>query len=161
MITVLLIRHADIDLPATSSDPPLNSAGQERATALVHVVRAAGIATLFTSPFLRTKQTVEPLALSLGIQPRLAPEPRALAEEVLSGAAGSVVLVAGHSNTVPPIIAALGASSTTITIGEQEFDNMFVVTTDHAAGASLLHLKYGTSSGLTRSVTRNAGMTRG
>jgi broad specificity phosphatase PhoE len=64
MVTVLLIRHADIDQPATSDDPPLNSAGRERAKALVHVAGTAGIAALFTSSFLRTKQTMAPLCFA-------------------------------------------------------------------------------------------------
>src|SRR3954449_783854 len=111
MITVLLVRHADVDVPPGSSDPPLNAAGQARAKALLHVVEPAGITALFTSTLLRTKQTVEPLASVLGIVPRLAPEPPEFANLVLSGVAGPTVLVAGHSNTIPLMIAALSPSS--------------------------------------------------
>jgi broad specificity phosphatase PhoE len=147
MITVMLVRHADIDLPARSSDPPLNPAGQERAKALAHVAGMAEITALFTSPYHRTRQTLEPLASLLGVQPRVAPEPPALAGQVLAGAARSVVLIVGHSNTVPAIIAALRASPAEVTIGEQEFDNLFIVTITHQSGRpSMLRLKYGTPS---------------
>jgi phosphohistidine phosphatase SixA len=146
MVTVLLVRHADIDLSATPDNPPLNSAGEQRAKALVHVAGGAGIAAIFTSSFLRTKETVAPLASRLQIQPREAPDAPILAQQLLSGAAGPVVLVAGHSNTVPEIIAALGAASAAVTIGHREFDNLFVVTASQSGEASALHLKYGTAS---------------
>lgn len=128
MATVLLVRHADIDLPPSSNDPPLNSAGMERANELVHVAGLEGITAVFTSSLARTKQTVGPLAARLGIQPREVPPPPVFAEEILSGTVGQVVLVAGHSNTVPQMIEALGAPPLSFAIGEREFDNLFVVT---------------------------------
>jgi hypothetical protein len=95
---------------------------------------------------LRTKQTVEPLASTLGIQPRVAPDSAALAQQILSGDAAAVVLVAAHSNTVPEIITALGASVALDIIGHRDFDNLFLVTTHPGGGASMLRLKYGTRS---------------
>jgi Histidine phosphatase superfamily (branch 1) len=62
MVTVLLVSHTDIDLPPGSSDPPLNADGQARARALVHVAGSAGISAIFTSEFVRTKQTIKTLA---------------------------------------------------------------------------------------------------
>lgn len=50
------------------------------------------------------------------------------------------MLVAGHSDTIPAILAALGATPAPV-VGEREFDNFFVFTT--GAGAVLLHLRYG------------------
>lgn len=70
MKTAVLVRHADIDLPPTSADAliPLNAAGRQRA-ALARVVAPAGVAAVFTSSVLRTKQTVTPLAAARGLQP--------------------------------------------------------------------------------------------
>jgi len=146
MITVLLVRHADIDLPPGSTDPSLNAAGRARAKTLAQVAGAAGVATIFTSSFKRTKQTVQPLATLLGLQPRVAPEPEDLAHEVSSGAAGTVVLIAGHSNTVPEMIAAFGVSAAVAPIGDREFDNLFVVSVAGPGQASVVHLKYGKPS---------------
>jgi phosphohistidine phosphatase SixA len=146
MITVFLVRHADIDLPpASGSDnPPLNSLGRARAEVLARVVGAAGIETLFTSSFVRTKQTVETLATRFHLQPREASSPTVLASEVLSGQAGRVILIAGHSNTVPEMIAALGGPP--LTIGHREFDNLFLVTVTRPHELGLVHLKYGVQS---------------
>jgi broad specificity phosphatase PhoE len=146
MITVLFVRHADVDVPpaAGSADPSLNAAGQARAEALAQVAGAAGIDTILTSSFTRTKQTVERLAASLGREPSEAAAPEDFAAEIASGADGEVVLVAGHSNTVPEMIAALGGPP--VAIGHREFDNLFVVTLGGPNGAGFLHLKYGKPS---------------
>ena len=61
------------------------------------------------SDALRTHQTVAPLAAQLGLEPREVAAPAELIHQVLSGSGGEVVLVAGHSNTVPEIINGLGA----------------------------------------------------
>jgi phosphohistidine phosphatase SixA len=143
MITVLLVRHADIDLPPISADPALNSDGQARAEALAHVARSAAVSSVFTSEFARTKQTVQPLADQLGLQPREVPKrPDLLAQQILSGQFGDMVLIAGHSNTVPQIISALGAEAVT-PISEREFDNLFVVIVFQPDKVGLVHLRYG------------------
>ena len=75
MTIVLLVRHADIDLPALSSDPPLNAAGRRRAAGLAHVAGGAGVTAVFTSTFARTIQTVGPLVARLGLVARPVPAP--------------------------------------------------------------------------------------
>ena len=142
MITILLVRHADIDLPPATADPSLNDAGRERAEALANVVGPAGISAVFTSSFARTKQTVEPIVKVLGVEAREMPAPIAFARDARAGKFGTVVLVAGHSNTVPEVIAALGVPASPPGIGEADFDNLFAVTLAVPTGASLLALKY-------------------
>ena len=142
MVTVLAVRHADIDLPPWSQDPGLNAAGRVRADALAHVVGRSGVSMIFTSQFARTKQTVEPTARELRLVPRPAPPATTLARDARAGHFGDVVLLAGHSNTIPTILAALGAGSLPV-IGEREFDNLFVLTTHSGGGGELLHLRYG------------------
>jgi phosphohistidine phosphatase SixA len=148
MVTVLLVRHADIDLPPNSADPALNTDGQARARTLAHVAGSAAVNAIFTSEFIRTKQTVKPLADRLVLQATEVPQTEKLdilVQQILAGQFGEVVLVAGHSNTVPNLIRALGAAPAP-TIGEREFDNLFVVTAPRPGEASLVHLRYGKNS---------------
>jgi broad specificity phosphatase PhoE len=142
MVTVIAVRHADIDLPHGSADPELNAAGRIRADALAHVVERTGVSTVFTSEFARTKQTVAPSARELGLVPRLTPAATMLARDALAGRFGEVLLIAGHSNTIPTMLAALGAPPVPV-IGEREFDNLFVLTTHSAGDGRLVHLRYG------------------
>ncbi|MFI7600422.1 histidine phosphatase family protein [Actinoplanes sp. NPDC049681] len=141
MITILLVRHADIDLPPVTADPPLNDDGRERAEALAHVLGSAGVTTVFTSSFARTKQTVEPLLKTLGITAREMPSAAAVARKARAGELGDLVVIAGHSNTVPEVIAELGVAAPPV-IGETQFDNLFVVTLADPDGAGMLTLKY-------------------
>src|SRR5688572_3930448 len=99
-----LVRHADIDLPPLSNDPPLSAAGRRRAADLAHIAGESGVSAVFTSAFRRTIQTVEPLVARLGLLARPVPPPPVLAQQVTAGALGSVVVVAGHSNTIPQMI---------------------------------------------------------
>jgi phosphohistidine phosphatase SixA len=145
VITILLVRHADIDLPPATADPSLNDAGRARAAALAHVVGPAGVTTVFTSSLKRTKETVAPTLEVLGIGAREMPAAATVAREARAGTFGAVVLIAGHSNTVPDVIAALGVPSPPV-IGETQFDNLFVVNLTEPTGASLLALKYANPS---------------
>jgi broad specificity phosphatase PhoE len=146
MVSVLFVRHADIDPPHGEADPPLNAAGRERAETLARMVDPAGLKSLFCSPKIRTKQTVQPIEARSGLSAEIAPDPAELAKQLLSMATDAVVLVAGHSNTVPAMIEALGVAPPAPVIGEQEFDNLFIVTVDQPARPTLLHLKYGNPS---------------
>lgn len=142
MTTVLLVRHADIDVPPLSNDPHLNAAGRRRAMGLAHIAGGSGVTAIFTSTFTRTVQTVQPLAIQLGLVARPVPPPAVLAQQVTAGGLGNVVVIAGHSNTVPEMIEALGVPAPAPAIGEREFDNLFVVTVV-GGEAGLLRLKYG------------------
>jgi phosphohistidine phosphatase SixA len=147
MIKFLFVRHGDIDLqaPPASREPPgpsLNAAGRARAEALAHVVGTAGITDIFTSKYARTQQTVEPIAVKLGLPHRMASE--AQVHAMLSAVDGSVFLIAGHSDSVPRMINALGVVPKLADLGQHEFDNLFVVTASTTTGpVALVRLKYG------------------
>lgn len=161
---VLVTRHAERDdagtcAPATihgSRNVPISFVdGQSpRAQALASVCGDAGIAAIYVSEFCRTRQTVEPLATRLGVQPttadqyleNLSVDVDNLVTRVLSENRGQVVLIVGHSNTIPPIIE--GLSGVTVSpIGEGEFDNLFVVTIPRWFGhPKVVRLRYGAVS---------------
>lgn len=152
--TVFLVRHAE-RAPAPPQDPPLLEAGTVRAQELARVLEKAGIKAIYTSQFLRTKLTAEPLAKQLGIaittvQLKMsAANPREVSEESFRELAdkvyesrGDSVLIVGHSNTVPEVIRALGGDMVP-TIDEKEYDNLFVVTVYARGKAKVAHMKYG------------------
>jgi len=156
--TVFLVRHAERDTTPPAPDPPLNEAGKLRAQELARVLGKCGIKTIITSQYLRTQQTAEPLAKQLGItalaiQVKPSPSnPQEVAEEAIREITGKInqhsgeaILVVGHGNSVPAVIKALGGDLVP-TIGEKEFDNLFVVTIYRKGRARVLPLKYGGSS---------------
>ncbi|MEO5754828.1 MAG: phosphoglycerate mutase family protein [Chthoniobacterales bacterium] len=125
---IFLVRHAeraDAGGPA-QSDPGLSQIGRARAATLATQLRDANIATIYSSEFKRTQQTAAPLAASLGIKVQTVPakEDKALLARLKNGEGNAFVV--GHSNTVPENIRALGVS-TPVTIGESDYDDLFLV----------------------------------
>lgn len=148
MKTIVLLRHADVDPPIgpAPDDLPLNAAGRERAETLAQVLGDTGVTRIFVSAALRTQQTVAPLAARLALQPEQTPFPVSsqFVQQVLSGPDGDVVLFAGHSNTVPQMITALGASFPGPPI--HGHDDLFIVTIADSGEAHAVRLKYGAPS---------------
>jgi broad specificity phosphatase PhoE len=145
--TVILIRHAERDnLTAANPDPHLNTAGRARAQRLVHVLGRSGVVAIYTSHFVRTRETAQPLAAHLGgLSPLQIDEAPALRDDILANHGGQTVLVVGHSDTVPALINLLSGGSMP-SIADSEFDNLFVVTVLPPGAASVTKLKYGAQS---------------
>ena len=141
--TVFLVRHAEKSKTPVDN-PLLTEEGTQRSKDLIHVLGSAGIKTIYVSQWTRTQLTAEPVAKHLGIKPEQmdAADSKKLADTILTKHAGQTVLVVGHSDTVPEIIAALGGPSMP-ELGEFEFDNLFVVTVYTPGKASVVRLKYG------------------
>ena len=143
--TVFLVRHAERadstpgTSPAMAADPDLSEAGRARAESLAVALKDANITAIYVTEFKRTQQTAAPLAKVLGLTVKIVTSkstPELLKQ--LQASKGNV-LVVGHSNSVPDVIKGLGVTAP-VTIGDNEFDNMFLVTRGPAA--SLLRLHY-------------------
>lgn len=142
--TVILVRHAEKNIEATNPNPALSPAGQERAQVLVHVLGKTGITAIYATQYQRTQSTAAPLAQSLGLKVNQieARNTKELVRQIKSDHAGGVVFAAGHNNSVPEIIAALGGGNYPI-IPESEYDNMFIVTVQRFRQTKVVQLKYG------------------
>jgi broad specificity phosphatase PhoE len=128
---VLLVRHAeraDGGVPPAGmqapADPDLSAEGHARAGRLATMLAEAGITRIFVTEFRRTVQTANPLATRLALTPdRIASaDVKTLAARL--AAADDVVLIVGHSNSIPAILAVLGGPK--ITIAESDYGNLFV-----------------------------------
>jgi phosphohistidine phosphatase SixA len=151
-VAVVLVRHAEkADEPA--DDPGLSAAGRDRARALARLCAPAGVTHLYASEFRRTQETLAPLSERTGVavETRSARDPGALARELAALPGGSVAVVAGHSNTVPALVEALGGTArgaergpTGAVLREEQYDRLFVVTLPAGGGpAATLALAYG------------------
>lgn len=145
--TVILVRHAEKKIEPSNPDPDLSEAGQARAQELARMLGNAGVTAIYATNFKRTQQTVKPLSDAVGVQATIidAKQTADLANRILTTNRGQTVFVAGHNNTVPEAIAALGGERLPI-IPENEFDNMFILTIYRFGRAKVVKLKYGTGS---------------
>jgi len=144
--TIILVRHAEKVIDPNNADPDLSPAGQARAQELVRMFGDAGINAIYATQYKRTQQTVKPLADKLGLPVNQvnSKSTGALLAQIRSQNSGQVVFIAGHNNTVPEIIAALGGP-TFPTIPETEFDNLYIVTVYRTGKAKVVKLRYGSA----------------
>ena len=146
--TVIVIRHAEKESSVGIVDPPLSPAGEARAELLARMFGDANtvghVDAIYVSPALRNRLTAAPLAERLGINATVAPadDPRALARRALHEHAGGRVLIVGHADTVPKIVAALSSNPKIPEIGAQEYGTMYIVTVPRIGHANLLRLNY-------------------
>jgi broad specificity phosphatase PhoE len=138
--TVLLIRHAD----RAGSLDQLNALGTVRAGVLAHVMDKAPLDAIIRSNAFRAEQTAAPTATAEGLTPIVltGSDVQAFVDEIRANHRGQRVLVVGHSNTVPDIIATLGGPA--VTIPDTEFDNLYVLELCRCRGKPrLTNLQYG------------------
>jgi broad specificity phosphatase PhoE len=133
---VIVVRHAEradsgagVPVPsmAGGADPLLSAIGEARAAKLSTMLADAGITAIFATEYHRTEDTAKPIASKLGVKVEQvkANDTAALLAKLKGDHARDVVLVIGHSNTMPDIIKGFGGPS--VTIGDNEYDNIFII----------------------------------
>jgi broad specificity phosphatase PhoE len=147
---IFLVRHAETVAPKGTDARPLSEAGHRRAALLATLLKEAGIKSIFTSDLERTIKTAEPLAQALGIESKpLAQisvqfkpiDVEGFVESLRREYRNDVVLIVGHSNSVPALLKAFG-HPVDIKIPETDFGNLFVVTPKADAPPTVLRLRF-------------------
>jgi phosphohistidine phosphatase SixA len=128
--TIYVVRHAEKQASnnTMSADPDLSDAGKQRALALADVLASKKFTAIYATPYKRTQQTAEPLAVaaSLPITTYAANKGEVLIDS-LSGKKNKTYLVVGHSNTLLPMLRKLGLQPSLKEIKDDDYDNLFVV----------------------------------
>jgi broad specificity phosphatase PhoE len=143
--TVFLVRHAE--KASAAPDAGLSPAGQKRADCLARMMKEAGIKQIYVTDTKRTQETAAPLATALKITPTIiaAKDPNTLIRDLLYAGGGNI-LVVGHSDTLPFVLARLKAG-TVPPIADNEYDRMFVTTVIEGAATQASTLRYCECSG--------------
>lgn len=152
---VVVVRHAEKADDGTR-DPFLATAGRARADTLALVLENADVAGLIATQYQRTQQTLATLARQRGLDVTVVPaEPggieahiEAIASKVRECDAEGVLVIAGHSNTVPLIVEALSGRVVS-PISEWEYDRMFILLPGKA-GMEVIKTRYGAESAAKR-----------
>jgi phosphohistidine phosphatase SixA len=144
---VLVVRHAE--KADNSDDPVLSPAGEARARRLAEALADARVAHVIVSQRQRTRLTAAPLLAARGLTPEVVPFGRDMAAhaaavaEAVRRRPGQVVLVVGHSNTVPMIVRALGGPALP-DLCEARYAALFAVVPGTAGGAGVVVSSVGT-----------------
>jgi broad specificity phosphatase PhoE len=110
-----------------------------------HFVRHAEKAAEPADDPRRTQETAQPIAdaLDLPINTYDAADTEAVLGTVLRNHKGKIILVVGHSNTVPVLIANLGASKKVPPIHESEYDNIYIISIPWFGKTKTIRLRFG------------------
>src|SRR6266404_1652269 len=138
--TILLVRHAE--KVSEAPDALLSDVGKQRAEKLAHTLADAGITAIFITEAERTKQTAAPLAKLLHLQPMVIPakDIAGLVNKLEAQPHDAVLLVVGHSNTLPDVIEKLrggsdNSSAPRITTNDVDYDKLFIIALHKNSGA--------------------------
>lgn len=127
---IFLMRHAEPMRPAGQADPdpPLAEAGHRRARILAERLKEAGISAIYVTDTQRTRQTAEPTAKALGLEPRVVgrQEIESLVTRVRSEHSRDRVLVVNHALNVPGLLKAFGYPDG-IRVALDDFEPLFVI----------------------------------
>lgn len=146
--TIIFVRHAE-QTSHDEADPSLSEAGKRRVAELtrqlVDADVVAGIDAVYSTPFKRSQETVQPIAdaLDLPINSYDAADTETVLGTILKDHKGKVILVVGHSNTVPELIANLGASKNVPPIVQNEFDNIYIISIPWFGKTKTIRLRFG------------------
>ena len=146
---VILVRHAE-KAAEPKDDPVLSPAGEQRAQQLADVLADAKVSAIITTQYRRTQLTAAPTAKRFGITPTVIAArreaPDAHVPEVIAAikAQSGVVLVVGHSNSVPEMVAGL-SHTTPKEICERCYSDLFLVSPQIGGGA-LVQSHYGVTT---------------
>jgi broad specificity phosphatase PhoE len=146
--TIIFVRHADKELNV-GENPGLSDAGRHRVAELTRQLLdadvAAGIDAIYATPFRRSQETVQPLAQALGLDINSydAADRETVLETILKNHKGKIILVVGHSDTIPELIANLGASKVVPPIDEMEYDNIYIISIPWFGKTKTIRLRFG------------------
>lgn len=143
---IFIVRHADRNGGADE----LTAAGIARANELKRVLANSKIDSVYSTDFVRTKTTGQPLATHIGRPIRLYSDIPTLINRI-TVTKGKRFLVVGHSDTVDDLIKQCGCTppaSITPQMPSTQFDNMFLVLVQRIPKQILpkcevIHMKYG------------------
>lgn len=101
---IILVRHAE---KATDDprDPSLSEKGKQRAVLLATLLKDVPVDAFYATPYKRTAQTISVLAeANAGKIQTYKPMDKDSITEMVRAGKGKTIIIAGHSNTIPPMV---------------------------------------------------------
>jgi len=138
---MILIRHAEKSND-DSRDPSLSESGKQRAKLLAQLFADVTIDAFYATPYKRTIGTISPLANIRGKEVQMySPTDRNQVLEIFDSGKGTTMIIAGHSNTIPPMVNLLIGKDKFPELDESEYGKIWVLIFkgDHLIDCSVLN----------------------
>jgi broad specificity phosphatase PhoE len=145
---VILVRHGEkVTANRNDSDPVLTPAGQARAQALAQALDTTHLNAVITTQYRRSVATAAPVAAAHHLTPEVVDVHagngvQRVVNSIRNRHAGQTVLVVGHTNTVPEIIAALGGPHMA-DLPDWQYSGMYVLVLNAGRPPTLVRAWYG------------------
>ena len=126
--TYYVVRHAEKESSTMTNDVALSQAGKQRAEALKDVLRNENIKFIYSTNYIRTKTTAQPLADAINVSVQTYnPNDTSFITTIKNLGNGNVLIV-GHSNTVDDLVNKLmGTNQIARDLQDTEYGDLFVV----------------------------------
>lgn len=142
LTTFILIRHAEKKADG-SKNPELTEEGAKRAQKLVSLLQRTKVAAVYSTDYIRTRSTVEPLAKSLSLEVKIyEPFKKEPIDRMLTEYTGKTVVICGHSNNIPWIANYLQGTESIQDFADTDYGNMLIVTVTAVGHASVTWLRF-------------------
>ena len=141
--TFILVRHAEKADDGTRN-PPLNDGGKERSARLADLVKNQEVAALYSTPFKRTQETLEPLAEQKELEIK-GYDPFAKddwLETIIKQHTGGTVVICGHSNTIPSLANSLLGEDVFEQFEESDYSNLIIIVVEEMGKGKLVRLSF-------------------
>ena len=111
---------------------------------MARLLGEADVAAVYASDTRRAQLTASPLAARLGVTVTTRPgsDIEGLLDDIGEHHQGERVVVIGHSNTVPALVEELTRGRVDVTMTDEQYDDVYVVTVTRFGPASVLRLQY-------------------
>lgn len=127
LTTFIIVRHAE-RADDGSGDPDISEVGKERASRLSQLLSKTAVNAIYSTGYKRTRNTVTPLANAKGLQISSYEALNGQAiDKMLKDHAGGIIVVSGHSNTVPWTVNYLTGNNQLKDFADDDFSNVLVV----------------------------------
>ncbi|HAC15944.1 MAG TPA: hypothetical protein DCE78_08380 [Bacteroidetes bacterium] len=139
--TVFFVRHAEkVD---SSSDPELSEEGKTRVESLTAMLEKASIGAVYSTDYIRTRETCKPTAELHGVDLKLYDNnQRSQLNDMVNEYRGETILVCGHSNSVPRSANHLLGREVFEDFDEKDYGNIIIVTIPTTGEPTYTLLRY-------------------
>ena len=121
-LTLYLVRHGE---KQAGEDPALTPEGKARAMRLAALMEAAGVERVYSTDTKRTRETTAPTAEGVESDVVIYDADKADAFASMLKSQRGVVLVVGHSNTIPGLASALTGRDEGDEFDESQYDSLY------------------------------------
>ncbi|MBX2970165.1 MAG: histidine phosphatase family protein [Cyclobacteriaceae bacterium] len=144
LTTFILIRHAEKDMTQSTNDPDLSAEGKKRSERLAALLNEGEVNAIYSTPYKRTRQTVELLAKAKGLSINdYQVNKEEEIDRMITSHAGGTIVVSGHSNTIPWFANKLLGYEKYRPWEDGDYDNVLLITvTERGKLAKLVWLNY-------------------